>query len=66
MEKNISLPVAEGVKDVALIDFKNILIWNHQNAPIHFFFYLENIFVSGTFEDFPCSISFWFLDHIES
>ena len=65
MEKNISLPVAEGVKDVALIDFKNILIWNHQNAPIHFFFtsdsfffYLENIFVSGTFEDFPCLISF--------
>jgi len=38
MEKNISLPVAEGVKDVALIDLKNILIWNHQNAPIHFFF----------------------------
>lgn len=46
--------MGEGVKYVALINFKNILIWNHQNA-----FNLEkNIFVSGTSEDFPCSINF--------
>ena len=45
MEENISLPVAEGVKDVALIDFKNILIWNHQNAPINFFFFTSKIYL---------------------
>lgn len=37
--------MGEGVKYVALINFKNILIWNHQNAPIHFFFTSKKIYL---------------------